>query len=80
MILIPIHRKQKPSVDVALGIFPLKTVLPCVGWSAAFAFTRYWWIIIKSSFSHCHLDAQVMEKIRSKKLEPVCDCKKDCVR
>ena len=23
---------------------------------------------------------QVMEKIRSKKLEPVCDCKKDCVR
>ena len=23
---------------------------------------------------------QVMEKIRNKKLEPVCDCKKDCVR
>ena len=26
------------------------------------------------------LDVKVMEKIRSKKLEPVCDCKKDCVR
>ena len=36
--------------------------------------------IIHLFYSHCQLETQVMEKIRSKKLEPVCDCKKDCVR
>ena len=79
LISFEMPRKQKTFVAVVLGTFPQKTAPQCAGSSVASVSTRCF-PMLECSDVHTSLHSWVMEKIRNKKMEPVCDCKKDCVR